>query len=147
MLFSTSTTTVVTITWLTLLAPLVHAGWINNFRPKAPTTPSCGTLICPSVDNAGHKVGVSSTSYNVLFCSYPDKPGQNPNKFYCEYDATTGIQIEDNNSEYCPLHAHMISCPNPKERSSSMGKETPAAQPIELLHGVHHEPVKNHEGL
>ncbi|KAG8997699.1 hypothetical protein FRB94_007495 [Tulasnella sp. JGI-2019a] len=128
MLFSTSTM-VATITWLTLLTPAVHAGWINNLRPRASGTPSCGVQTCPPMDKANYLVGTTSNENGVLFCSYPTEPEQDPNTYYCQYDATTGALTKDNDSAECPDKATMVNCNNPSKRSSTYGTEKPAAQP------------------
>jgi len=127
MLFSTSTTMAATITWLAFLSPVVHAGWINDLRPRASGTSSCAT--CPDSDNSNYSLDGFSNADNALICYYPMNSEQAPTDWYCKYDSTTGVKTEDGDDGSCPNTAPVTGCSTLGKRSSTMGKETPAAQP------------------
>ena len=56
----------------------------SSIADKATVT--SGGFTCPSQDEAGF-LGESNTSTNPIFCSYPAFAGEDPNDFYCTYDA------------------------------------------------------------
>ncbi|GAQ90551.1 hypothetical protein KFL_006540050 [Klebsormidium nitens] len=60
---------------------------------------------CPPRDRLSYPLGPGSTSgcptSGTLFCSYPALPNENPNDFFCNYDASTGQLTQDNDAGYC----------------------------------------------
>lgn len=129
MLFSTPVTMAATITWLTLLLPVVHAGWINNLQPRASGTPSSCTASCPDQDNAGYAVGNQDTQSYPIFCSYPTAQGEDPNDYSCIYNKDTGTLQTDNDAGHCPSSAPLNTCSAPGKRAVATKRENVAAPP------------------
>jgi hypothetical protein len=51
---------------------------------------------CPSTElYGGAALGTSDLTTDPFFCSYPVTPNEDPNDFYCTYDATTGALVTD----------------------------------------------------
>ncbi|KAG9026072.1 hypothetical protein FRB95_009449 [Tulasnella sp. JGI-2019a] len=109
MLLSTSPIILAAAISITLLTP-VHAGWINDLRPRTTPTPRSCTATCPS-----HVDG------DTLQCVYVNPDG------YCEYDIPTGLRSRSNQIEDCPPWAENHSCPT--KRSSAMKRWVDAANP------------------
>jgi hypothetical protein len=60
---------------------------------------------CPPQDKDGFRLGQSGTLNHRIFCSYPNFPGENPNDFFCTYNATSGLLVQDLDSGLCPANA------------------------------------------
>ena len=67
---------------------------------NTPGTPTSFT--CPPADLGGFPLGASDTSTDPIFCSYPAVPGEDPNDFFCTYDATSGLLVQDHDAGFCP---------------------------------------------
>jgi hypothetical protein len=52
--------------------------------PRRSGLPSCHA-VCPPTDIFDSTLGVSDTTTDPIFCSYPAVPGQDPNRFFCKY--------------------------------------------------------------
>src|SRR5262245_196379 len=63
---------------------------------------------CPLEELAGFPLGDPHAG-PPLFCSYPASAGENPNDFFCTYDANTGTLIQDHDAGFCPATA--VDCP------------------------------------
>ena len=75
----------------------------SSIADKATVT--SGGFTCPSQDEAGFSLGESNTSTNPIFCSYPAFAGEDPNDFYCTYDASSGALVMDHDAGFCPATA------------------------------------------
>ena len=67
--------------------------------------------MCPPQDGLGFGLGVSDTSTDPIFCSYPAVAGEDPNDFFCTYDRSTGTLVTDNDAGLCTASA--VDCPVP----------------------------------
>jgi hypothetical protein len=45
-------------------------------------------FVCPETDMAGFPFSNPSDNGNILFCSYPAVPGDDPNDFFCTYNVS-----------------------------------------------------------
>ena len=57
---------------------------------------------CPATDTLGFALGVSDTTTDPIFCSYPAVSGEDPYDFFCRYSKTTGALVQDNDAGLCP---------------------------------------------
>jgi hypothetical protein len=48
---------------------------------------------------------VSDYSTDPFFCSYPFSPGGDPHRYYCTYNATNGLLVQDHDNSDCPATA------------------------------------------
>jgi hypothetical protein len=111
----------VVLTILTTLLAALTAHAVPQGKGGGPSQASTlACFVCPPADKAGVLLGHSDTSTNPIFCSYPAFPGENPDDFYCTYDAvsipflclctssnyepeqTTGALVIDNDAGFCP---------------------------------------------
>ena len=60
---------------------------------------------CPAQDGAGFTLGEHDETTDPIFCSYPAFPGENPNDFFCTYDASDGQLVQDHDAGFCPANA------------------------------------------
>ena len=77
----------------------------SSIADKATVSGSSSSFTCPAQDMANFPLGVSNTSSSPIFCSYPAFQGENPNDFFCDYSATTGALVTDNDAGFCPANA------------------------------------------
>jgi hypothetical protein len=57
---------------------------------------------CPSAElYQGFALGTSDLTTDPIFCSYPLTPNEDPNDFYCTYDAITGALVTDHGNGHC----------------------------------------------
>jgi len=89
---------------LTLCPAIANAA----LAPRASGVSSC--FVCPSTDEGGFSSGDNSDTNDVLFCSYPAFPGEDPNDFFCTYNDATGALIEDQDAGFCPGTAVGTTC-------------------------------------
>ncbi|KAG9008202.1 hypothetical protein FRB93_006770 [Tulasnella sp. JGI-2019a] len=121
MLLSTSPIILAATAWIILLTPVVHAGWINDLRPRASNTPQSCTATCPN-KVGGSTVDYSNIAGNTLTCEYPAYDG------YCKYNTSTGLLSDSAGISNCPGEAPSHSC-TPTKRSSATKRMTVAAKP------------------
>jgi hypothetical protein len=75
----------------------------SSIADQATVTGAAGPgFSCPPQDELGFPLGQNSNSGGVLFCSYPAVPNENPNDFFCTYNANTGALTQDNDAGLCP---------------------------------------------
>ena len=65
-----------------------------------------GAFECPPADNGGFPLAPegSDTSTDPILCDYPDVDGV-LGVYFCTYDFTTGVLVEDHNVGLCPANA------------------------------------------
>jgi hypothetical protein len=89
---------------LLVVTTMVVAGGIAAFG-GAGAAYSDTSVICPATDLASFTLGESDYTVDPIFCSYPAFAGENPDDFYCTYDASSGALVTDNDSSFCPATA------------------------------------------
>ena len=87
-----------------------------------PGSSIAATFECPPQDSLGFALGAHSDNGTTLFCSYPAIPGEDPNDFFCTYNDTTGVLVQDHDAGFCPATASISSGPTPTNTST---KPTP----------------------
>jgi hypothetical protein len=114
----------------------------SSIADKATVSGGSSSFTCPLQDAAGFALETFNTSTNPIFCSYPAFKGENPTDFFCEYSASTGALVTDNDAGFCPANA-VAAGPNPtgtvtfKLYNNNTGSGTPLFTDTEnLVSGV-----------
>ena len=116
-IFTTNLSSVVNLSGANISSSIVS----DTFVPMSPTQDNLGfTLGSPASQYSlielasGFNLVVTTdasgtltalTMGGVYFASFPAVPGENPNDFFCTYNAPTGSLITDNDAGLCPATA------------------------------------------